>query len=201
MKEESTEGTQDTVYQWAFARGITTMPTFAEARLNDPITRAEMAKMLVVFITHILKGGSDAVAGGSNNTDEQQGIFQRIPSTPLSERGKCNTFTDLNQVNAELQAYIIKACELGLMGLQADGQTVKSAFKPNDTITLAEVATTISRLLRGETYKGSEQWRYHNHLLALQKAGIIPPEVDPMRKEVRGNILVLLMKSSLFLSQ
>jgi hypothetical protein len=37
------------VYQRAFQHGITTMPTFAEARLNDPITRAEMAKMLVVF--------------------------------------------------------------------------------------------------------------------------------------------------------
>jgi hypothetical protein len=37
------------VYQWAFVHGITTMPTFAEARMDDPITRAEMAKMLVIF--------------------------------------------------------------------------------------------------------------------------------------------------------
>jgi hypothetical protein len=34
------------------------------------------------------------------------------------------------------------------MGLQADGTTPKKAFDPNETITLAEVATTVSRLLR-----------------------------------------------------
>jgi hypothetical protein len=78
------------------------------------------------------------------------------------------------------------------MGLEADGQTVKSAFKPHETITLAEVATIISRLLRGTAYKGSEQWRYHNHLLALQKANIIPQNIDPMKQELRGNVLTFL---------
>jgi hypothetical protein len=78
------------------------------------------------------------------------------------------------------------------MGLQADGKTPRENFVPNETIILAELATTISRLLRGETYKGSEQWRYHNHLLALQKVGIIPRNVDPMRKELRGNIFSFL---------
>ncbi|MDR2415902.1 MAG: S-layer homology domain-containing protein [Candidatus Peribacteria bacterium] len=99
-------------------------------------------------------------------------------------------FNDISNQSADLQSYIIKACELGLMGLEADGQTVKSTFKPNETITLAEVATTISRFLRGATYRGSEEWRYQNHLLALQKAGIIPRNVNPMRPELRGNIFV-----------
>jgi hypothetical protein len=85
------------------------------------------------------------------------------------------------------------------MGLEADGQTVKPAFKPNEPITLAEVATTISRLLRGETYRGSEEWRYQNHLLALQKTGIIPRNVDPMRKELRGSVFMFLKKSMLAL--
>ncbi|MDR2190899.1 MAG: hypothetical protein LBP53_07170, partial [Candidatus Peribacteria bacterium] len=63
-----------------------------------------------------------------------------------------------------------------------------------DTITLAEIATTISRLLRGNANKGNEERRYHNHLLALQKAGIIPRNIDPMRKELRGTVFQMLMK-------
>ncbi|MDR0651379.1 MAG: hypothetical protein LBG59_08535, partial [Candidatus Peribacteria bacterium] len=68
-------------------------------------------------------------------------------------------------------------------------------------VTLAEVATTLSRLLRGETYKGDEEWRYHNHLLALQKAGIIPRNSDPMRNEQRGNILKIFYDISRLLLQ
>jgi hypothetical protein len=78
------------------------------------------------------------------------------------------------------------------MGYYADGQTMKSAFKPNDTITLAEVATTLSRLLRGETYRGSEQWRYHNHLLALQKANLIPQGSNPTQLFKKKDLLLIL---------
>ncbi|MDR0370087.1 MAG: S-layer homology domain-containing protein [Candidatus Peribacteria bacterium] len=66
---------------------------------------------------------------------------------------KCSSFTDLNQVNAELQSYIIKACEYGLMGYYADGETTKEYFSPTKEITRAEVATIISRMLRGNRYQ------------------------------------------------
>jgi hypothetical protein len=110
------------------------------------------------------------------------------------------TFSDLNQAPADLQPFIINVCELGLMGLNADGVTPKDYFIPNEPITLAEVATTISRLLRGNTYRGIEEWWYHNHLLALQKAGMIPQNVDPMRPEPRGNVFTLLRKITLLLN-
>jgi hypothetical protein len=109
-----------------------------------------------------------------------------------AQNDKCSAFSDLKTAPSDLQSYIIQACQLGLMGLQADGTTPKKAFNPNETITLAEVATTISRLLRGETYKGSDQRRYQNHLLALQKAGIIPRNAEPMRKELRVNVFAFL---------
>jgi hypothetical protein len=156
------------------------MPTFETARLNDTITRAEMAKIIVTYADNVLG------------------------TTPSSLRDTPSitcTFSDLNQTNEELQTYIIQACELGLMGLNADGKTPKEQFNPNDTITLAEVATIISRLLRDNTYKGSEQWRYHSHLLALQKADIISRNVDPMKQELRGNVLLILMKSYTLLHQ
>jgi hypothetical protein len=84
------------------------------------------------------------------------------------------------------------------MGYYSDGKTLKSAFKPNDTITLAEVATILSRMLRGTKHQGNEKWRYHNHLLTLQKAGIIPRFANPMRKELRGNVFEMMMKTANF---
>jgi hypothetical protein len=156
------------------------MPTFAAARLNDTITRAEMAKIIVKYAENVL---------------------EITPSSLHSTSSITCTFSDLNQTNEELQNYIIQACELGLMGLNADGKTAQPAFHPNDTLTLAEVATIISRLLRNNTYRGSEEWWYHSHLLALQKADIIPRNIDPMKQELRGNVLLILMKSSPLLPQ
>ena len=41
-------------YEWAYKNGITTMPTIEQARLKDWITRAELAKMMVVFMSEVL---------------------------------------------------------------------------------------------------------------------------------------------------
>ena len=41
-------------YNWAYSLGITTMPTIEEARLDDGITRGELAKMMVVFVSQVL---------------------------------------------------------------------------------------------------------------------------------------------------
>jgi hypothetical protein len=56
------------------------------------------------------------------------------------------------------------------------------------------VATIVSRLFRWETYKGTEQRRYQNHLLALQKADIIPFGVEPMKEETRREVFTILQK-------
>jgi hypothetical protein len=60
----------------------------------------------------------------------------------------CATFTDLETTPLDLQPFIIQACQLGLMGLQADGESTNHNFNPNETTTLAEVATILSRFLR-----------------------------------------------------
>jgi hypothetical protein len=105
------------------------MLTYEDFRPHDAITRAEMAKIVVSYIALI---------------DPNR--------LPVSESSQCSTFKDLNQVNEELQSYIIHACQFGLMGYRSDGLTQKPHFDPNDKITRAEVATVISRMLRGNTY-------------------------------------------------
>ncbi|MBR7037539.1 hypothetical protein IKI14_07030 [bacterium] len=42
-------------YKWALENGITTMKTVEDARLDEPLTRAELAKMMVVYIQKVLK--------------------------------------------------------------------------------------------------------------------------------------------------
>jgi hypothetical protein len=91
------------------------MPTFEKARIPDAITRAEMAKMISVYATNIF--------GYTSNT----------------KKFKCLLFTDRRETNTELQGYITTACQLGLMGYYANGKDIQSAFRPNDTITRAEV--------------------------------------------------------------
>jgi hypothetical protein len=146
------------------------MPTLTQARLSDAITRAEMAKVMVAFIRHSeddpeYNEGEDEESRYNNyslEAEQEISLDDNVHSLVSSlqpmasaqndvvyvQNDKCTAFSDLSTAPLDLQSYIIQACQLGLMGLETDGTTPKKAFDPNETITLAEVATTISRLLR-----------------------------------------------------
>jgi hypothetical protein len=131
-----------------------------------------MAKMLVTFTSSLppsIKRRNSRIAEPWDSIS---------PKKENNKKG-CTTFTDLQQAPTDLQPYLIQACELGLMGYYADGQTTQPTFNPNAPITVAELTTAVSRLLWGEYFKGSEKWRYHNHLLAIQKANLIPANFNP----------------------
>jgi hypothetical protein len=49
VAQEKEKSEDEIIYEWAYANKLTTIQTFEEARTTDAITRAEMAKMLVVF--------------------------------------------------------------------------------------------------------------------------------------------------------
>jgi hypothetical protein len=117
-----------TAYEWAYQYGITTMDTYQKARIPDHLTRAEMAKMIAVYATKFLH------------------------RTPDTSKIACTQFSDRKEVNAELQGYLVQICQLGLMGMQANGVDVQSNFRPNETLTRAEAGTTLSRMLRGNRY-------------------------------------------------
>jgi hypothetical protein len=147
------------------------MQTFEEARVADTITRAEIAKMIVSFATNVMK-----------------------KDTPSLNKEECTAFSDLNQTNPELQSFILKACQLGLMGYYSDGKTVKPMFNTNGTVTRAEIGVILSRILRGNTYAGTEQEWYQKHLQALHKRGIMNFISEPMMLELRGNTLLMLQR-------
>jgi hypothetical protein len=69
-------------------------------------------------------------------------VLHKTPDTT-----KVCTFTDIEDQSPELQAYIKLACQLGLMGLKADG-TVDNTFNPSQIVDRAQFGTMLSRLLR-----------------------------------------------------
>lgn len=110
------------------------MTTYETFRPHDRIIRAEMAKILVSIHRNAHMFSSD--------------IQLRVQN-----RAECLLFTDVGHIAHDLQEYVIQACQLGLMGYYSDGETVKTEFNPDETITIAEIATIFSRVLRGNRYK------------------------------------------------
>jgi len=159
------------LYTRAFEKGLTTMPSFEEARFSDTITRAEFAKVISIYATKYL---------------------EQIPD---ASKTACAEYKDLDTTNAELAGYVIQSCELGLMGYWSNGVVTKEYFSPNGVVTRAEAATILSRLLRGNTYTADaeENW-YQGHLSALQSEQIIQTNIAPSTPELRGNIYLMLKR-------
>lgn len=101
---------------------------------------------------------------------------------------KCS-FTDIEKLDSSLQTAVIESCQLGLMW-----QWVEK-FRPNDPISRAEFWTVLSRALRWDK---NEWWSiyYENHLKALQQAGIMNNISNPKMSEIRGYVMLMLMRSS-----
>jgi hypothetical protein len=150
-------------YNWAYSKGVTTMSSIDNANMYGAITRAEMAKMLSVYAESTL------------------GI--------TADTSKACTFTDIDSVKGDLHDFIIKSCQLGIMG---QGIT---AFRPYDTLSRAEFGTALSRVLWGDKYEGGTPY-YANHLNALKAAGIMNQIANAeSTKEVRGYVMLMLQRS------
>ena len=108
-------------YKWAINNWITTIDDINEAKLNTKITRAQLAKMMVVFMSWVL---------------------EKEPSTT----GEV-IFWDVNpQKLWDLAWYIQLAYQYQIMGMNADWTPIED-FNPDKTVTRAEFSTVLSRVL------------------------------------------------------
>ena len=98
------------------------------------------------------------------------------------------SFSDAHTAEGDLAAYVKKACQMGLMGQGID------KFRPNDKVTRGEFGTTLSRALWGDKYNGATPF-YKNHLEALRDAGIMKMIDTPNQMEIRGYVMLMLMRS------
>ena len=97
-------------------------------------------------------------------------------------------FIDSN-INPNLVSFVTESCQLWLMG-----QWI-SSFKPKDFVTRAEFWTVLSRAL---WWNQNEWWStfYENHLKALKSEWIMSKIDTPSSKEVRGYVMLMLMRST-----
>ncbi len=68
-------------------------------------------------------------------------------------------------------------------------------FNPYGYVTRAEFATVLSRLLYGERYENMNGVWYERHIEALKEHNILRSNLDPHMKELRGYIMLMLMRS------
>ena len=154
-------------YNYAHEIGITTISTIQQANMTGTLIRKHLAKMISNFAIKQMK---------------------RIPNTWLV----CN-FIDMSDETTEIQFYSKLACQLGLMGVDGTGIPTK-VFNPNDEVTRAQFGTVLSRTLRGNQYNGGQPF-YIFHLDALEKAHIMQQIDTPGNKELRGYVMLMLMRS------
>ena len=125
-------------YNWAINNWITTIDDINKAKLNKKITRAELAKMMVEFTSWVL-GKEPIVTEEANYND--------VDSQKLWD----------------LAWYIQLAYQYQIMWIKEDWSPTEK-FNPNKTVTRAEFATVLSRVLFGNEYNQSWTNYYEKHL-------------------------------------
>lgn len=160
---------QNDAYLWACQHDITTMRTIQEARLDQPLTRAELAKIMSVY------------------------AMKEYHLKPL-KAGAVN-YKDVNADLGDLADYIQLAYQLQIMGINADGTPIQ-AFEPHKLVSRAEFATVLSRVIWGNKHNISGDYRYSAHLQALKKYKIIMSDVPANRWELRGRALLMLHRNA-----
>ena len=160
---------QNDAYLWACQHNITTMRTIQEARLEQPLTRAELAKIMSVY------------------------AMKEYHLKPLIT-GAVN-YKDVNADLGDLADYIQLAYQLQIMGINADGTPIQ-AFEPHKLVSRAEFATVLSRVIWGNKHNISGDDRYSEHLQALKKYEIITSDVPANWWELRGRALLMLHRTA-----
>ena len=152
-------------YNWAIKNGITSIDDVSQVKFNKKITRAELAKMMVAFMSWTL---------------------WKVPTTTWEVNYK-----DVDSEKLwDLAWYIQLAYQYQIMWINADWTPIED-FNPNKTVTRAEFATVLSRVLYGNTYNQNWKNYYEKHIEALGNANILS-NTNPDLVEARWRIMTML---------
>jgi len=152
-------------YNWAINKWITTIDDVSKVEFNKKITRAELAKMMVVFMSW---------------------TFQKEPLLTWEVNYKDVDSEKLG----DLAWYIQLAYQYQIMGIKADWAPTEK-FNPDKTVTRAEFVTVLSRVLFGNTYNQGWVKYYEKHIEALENANILS-NANPDLVEARWRIMTML---------
>ena len=115
-------------YNWAYSKGITTMPTINEAQMDQPLTRIAMAKMLSQYAINVLGKTPDTT--------------KVVPAFPDVDA----------KLDADYNNWVTLAYQLWIMWINVD------KYRPFDLVTRAEFGTALSRMLYGLSDGEWDQW-------------------------------------------
>ena len=167
QQKYSTEFQQ--AYEFARENGITTMSTIQKADMEWKLTRIQMAKMLSQYAINILWKEPDVSKWVIN-------------------------FNDVTiKMNMDYDNWVTLAYQLWIMWQNMPN----NKFRPNDEVSRAEFVTALSRLLYSTLdgkYESTPKY-YINHMERLVKEWIITKD-DPKMKELRGYVMIMLMRSA-----
>jgi len=155
-------------YEFAKEKWITTMPTINDANMNWKLTRIAMAKMLSYYAINVL--------------------WMKPDETRIN---KFNDITD--KLDAQYDSGVTLAYQLWIMWINMPN----NKFRPYDEVTRAEFATALSRMLYKTSdgqYESTPEY-YINHMNKLKEEWIITKD-NPMMKELRGYVMIMLMRST-----
>ena len=155
-------------YQYSYYYWITTKAPISSADIDWNLTRIAMAKMLSQYAINVLWMKPD--------------------------KSKNNQFKDVSdKLDWDYDDWVTLAYQLWIMWINMPN----NEFRPNDLVPRAEFATALSRLL----YQTSD-WKYEKtskyyvpHINKLAYEGILT-NTDPHMKELRGYVMLMLMRSA-----
>lgn len=120
------------ITRWAYNYGITPV-RLSEAQMYATVSRYGVAQMFVQFATRVMK--------------------QKI-----THNARCDVtkFSDYKTFTPAMITTITQVCDLGLMGLTANGQSLINAFSPSDQLTSDQLVTIINRYKPGTISSGTK---------------------------------------------
>ena len=159
---------QKDAYEFTKRNWITTTQNIQQAQMNWKLTRIQMAKMLSQYAVNVLWMEPD--------------ISKWIAD-----------FSDVTRkMNKDYNDGVTLAYQLWIMWQNMPN----NKFRPNDEVSRAEFVTALSRLLYSTSdgkYESTPQY-YVNHMEKLKWEWIIT-KADPKMKELRGYVMIMLMRS------
>ena len=154
-------------YNFAKANWITTKSSIKNANMNWKLTRIQMAKMLSNYAVNVLW------------------------QTPDTSKWVIKFKDVTNKMNKQYDNWVTLAYQLWIMW-----QNMKNnRFRPYDEVTRAEFTTALSRMIYG-IKDGTWKTKYYEpHMNKLKKEWVIT-NTNPNMKELRGYVMLMLMRSA-----
>ena len=138
-----------------------------------PLRRIDLARMIVLF--------------AENFTGESAHEARNCDIT---------SYKDYAKMSNETISWVQQACNIGVMGLNADRSKLIEFFNPQGLVNRAEFSTVLSRFLYGSKHDNTTKPdnRYVGHIQALKAKGYINKIDTPFMQELNGYVMLIMKR-------